>query len=285
MVFGGFSVEDVLVIFSIYLLGAYFLADYIFSCLWRNACLESSKKLYFTKLVASTNTVTSPSVRNDVPDGSPYKEKFYGLTGKDGVFTSEQTSSRRFSGDANDAIVLLDSELNERSLPGKSRSRHGLFDDKSDDAVTFDLLNTVEKCSSDECSILANLDLSGDKLIREKDQPSPTSSGGDSQIFHFRYNTSMSHATPFSPMYNLPNISPYPTPYIRKGQHDEFVPSSASLSEDAADTPFRPCRPFGSPIMGYDQQSHRKRMDEQNVYFNEPDIQNIQELKLVTSNL
>jgi hypothetical protein len=279
MVLGKFSTEDVLLIFAIYLLGAYFVADYLFSILWRKGFQESSKKLYFTKLMARTNTVTSPSVRNDGPDGSPHKEKFYGLTGKDGVFESVQPSS---AGDKSDITTFLDSEMNDKSLPGKRSSRHGLFDDKNDDTATFDLLNTVRKCPSDERSIAANSDLSGDKLVNEKDQPSPTSSGGDSQIFHFRYNTSMSHATPFSPMYNLPNISPYPTPYIRKGQHDEFVPSSASLSEDAADTPFRPCRPFGSPIMGYDQQSQRKRMDEQNVYFDEPDIQ---ELKLSNSNL
>jgi hypothetical protein len=282
MVLGKFSTEDVLLIFAIYLLGAYFVADYLFSILWRKGFQESSKKLYFTKLMARTNAVTSPSVRNDGPDGSPHNEKFYGLTGKDGVFKSERPSSGSFSGDMSDTITLLDSEINEKSLPGQRSSRHGLFDDKNDDTATFDLPNTVRKCPSDERSIAANSDSSGDKLVHEKDQPSPTSSGGDSQIFHFRYNTSMSHATPFSPMYNLPNISPYPTPYIRKGQHDEFVPSSASLSEDAADTPFRPCRPFGSPIMGYDQQSQRERMDEQNVYFDEPDIQ---ELKLSNSNL
>jgi hypothetical protein len=282
MVLGKFSTEDVLLIFAIYLLGAYFVADYLFSILWRRGFQESSKKLYFTKLMARTNTVTSPSVRNDDTDGSPHKEKFYGLTGKDGVFMSKRPTSGSFSGDTSDAITLLDSEIFEKSLPGKRSSRHGLFDDKDDDTVTFDLLNTVGKCPSDERNFAANSDISGDKLIHEKDQPSPTSSGGDSQMFHFRYNTSMSHATPFSPMYNLPNISPYPTPYIRKGQHDEFVPSSASLSEDAADTPFRPCRPFGSPIMGYDKQSQRKRLDEQTVYFDEPDIQ---ELRLSTSNL
>lgn len=283
MVLGKFSTEDVLLIFAIYLIGAYFVADYLFSILWRKGFQESSKKLYFTKLMASTNTITSPSVRNDVPDGSPSKEKFYRLTGKDGVFkASEKTSSRSFSGETDDAMALLDSKLNEKSLPVKRSSRHGLFDDKNDDRVTFDALNTVEKCPSDKYRVAANSDLSGDKRIHAKDQPSPTSSGGDSQIFNFRYNTSMSQTSPFSPIYNLPNITPYPTPYTRKGQHDEFVPSSASLSEDAADTPFRPCRPFGSPIIGYDQQSHRKMIENHSVYFDEPDIQ---ELRLSTSNL
>lgn len=283
MALGKFSTEDVLLIFAIYLIGAYFVADYLFSILWRKGFQESSKKLYFTKLMASTNTIASPSARNDVPDGSPSKEKFYRLSGKDGVFmSSEKISSRRFSSETNDALTLLDSKLDEKSLPVKRSSRHGLFDDKNDDTVTFDVLNTVEKCLSDEYRVAANLDLSGVKRIHAKDQPSPTSSGGDSQIFNFRYDTSMSQTSPFSPMYNLPNITPYPTPYTRKGQQDEFVPSSASLSEDAADTPFRPCRPFGSPIMGYDQQFHRKMIDDQSVYFDEPDIK---ELRLTSSNL
>ena len=282
MVLGNFSTEDVLLIFAIYLLGAYFVADYLFTILWRKGFQESSKKLYFTKLMASTNTATSPLVRNDVPDGSPFRENFYRLTGKDRAFISEQPKFGSPSADTSDAITLLDSELNEKGLPRKRSSRHGLFDDKNDDTVSFDQLYTREKRPSDECSVAANLESSVGKLSHQKEHTSPTSSGGDSQEFHFRYNRSMSHATPFSPMYNLPNISPYPTPYIRKGQNDEFVTSSASLSEDTADTPFRPSRPFGSPTLGYDQQSHRKRMDEQTVYFNESDIQ---ELKLTTSNL
>ena len=127
---------------------------------------------------------------------------------------------------------------------GKRSSRHGFYDDDNDDCLKNGISDVEPKRSpskkiSNGKSVTAfgmREDVENIENISPSpfNKTSPTSSNGEGHLFHFRYDQENQKETPFSPLYNLPNISPYPTPFLRKNGREEFVPTS-SLSEDAVE--------------------------------------------------
>jgi hypothetical protein len=105
-------------------------------------------------------------------------------------------------------MICIKSEKSSMGPRNARRSsRHGLYEeDTSDDEGIVDF-------RTNSVASTARLNSSN-----HDQQPSPQTISGDEE-FHFRYSSQVSDGTPFSPLYNLPNISPYPTPMIGKNEN------------------------------------------------------------------
>ena len=265
MLLGIISHDALMVIFASSFVATYFVADYLFTILWRNGFKDDRKKLYLTKMVSNASSLEcrkSPKQRQNTSDAT------LSATGHncsaleaDGLFRTTISTSRKSTAQKTEPKHNLGSTGDK-----PRRSRHGLFCEHSNDEMD---LSDDEQLQRQTQSYHKRTHDGGittsDGLIvsqhKHLNGSSPSSCDRDSETFYLQYNSDSSNRTPFSPLYNLPQISPYPTPFIGRSKRNEYVPSSASLSEDAVDTPFRPLRSFESPLMGYNQQSSFKELD------------------------
>lgn len=166
--------DEAIVIAAIAILASFSILNVFFIFLWNHAWNVRKRKVYLTRLMASTK-ITHLNDSNEPPSVS-------GL---------------------NDISHLRsDTAVHKINMRTQCRSsRHGLF---------------AEDSSDNESAHLGPLRIphyqNSKALPSKKGEESPISSGNN-QVYHLHY--SSSNGTPFSPLYNLPNISPYPTPLIR----------------------------------------------------------------------
>lgn len=238
------SAEELLLILGICLFAAYFFADYLFSVLYRSGSRSENKRIYLTDMII----VQKPSLAVLESSGPPAQiiETSHPLSPS----TKMISSGHKVNGGIlkRSMFVELPATFSGGSgksdSSGKRSSRHGFFSD--DDDILTNGISDVEQMRNQPKLInsgksVTTFGMSDDGEITEIISPSPfnktspTSSNGEGHLFHFRYNQENQIETPFSPLYNLPNISPYPTPFIRKDGREEFVPNS-SLSEDAVES-------------------------------------------------
>ena len=265
MLLGIISHDALMVIFASSFVATYFVADYLFTILWRNGFKDDRKKLYLTKMVSNASSLEcrkSPKHRQNTSDATLSSTGLNcSALEADGLFRTTISTSKKST------AQNPESKHNLGSTGDKPRrSRHGLFCehsnyemDLSDDEQLQRQTQSYQKRTNN-----GGITTADGKIVSQHKHlngSSPSSCDRDSETFYLQYNSNSANRTPFSPLYNLPQISPYPTPFIGRSKRNEYVPSSASLSEDAVDTPFRPLRSFESPLMGYNQQSSFKELD------------------------
>ena len=265
MLLGIISHDALMVIFASSFVATYFVADYLFTILWRNGFKDDRKKLYLTKMVSNASSLEcrkSPKQRQNTSDAT------LSATGHncsaleaDGLFRTTISTSRKSNAQNSEPKHNLGSTGDK-----PRRSRHGLFCEHSNDEMDLSDDEQLQRQTQSYHKRTHNggITTADGKIMSQHKHlngSSPSSCDRDSETFYLQYNSDSSNRTPFSPLYNLPQISPYPTPFIGRSKRNEYVPSSASLSEDAVDTPFRPLRSFESPLMGYNQQSSFKELD------------------------
>jgi hypothetical protein len=265
MLLGIISHDALMVIFASSFVATYFVADYLFTILWRTGFKDDRKKLYLTKMVSNASSLEcrkSPKQRQNTSDAT------LSATGHncsaleaDGLFRTTISTSRKSTAQNPEPKHNLG---NTGDKP--RRSRHGLFCEHSNDEMDLSDDEQLQRQTQSYHKRTHNggMTTADGKIMSQHKHlngSSPSSCDRDSETFYLQYNSDSSNRTPFSPLYNLPQISPYPTPFIGRSKRNEYVPSSASLSEDAVDTPFRPLRSFESPLMGYNQQSSFKELD------------------------
>ena len=268
MLFGIISHDALMIIFASSFVATYFVADYLFTILWRNGFKDDRKKLYLTKMVSSASSLDcrkSPKQRQNNTDAtlSATGHKCSAFEA-DGLFRTNIPMSRK------PMVQFPEPKHNLCNMGDKPRrSRHGLFCEQNNDEMDLsddEQLRKQMHCYQKRMQNGVHIEAVGSINLQHKpsntlDGSSPTSCDRDSETFYLQYNSDTSNITPFSPLYNLPQISPYPTPFIGRCKRSECIPSSASQSEDAVDTPFRPLRSFGSPLMGYNQQPSSRKSD------------------------
>ena len=124
----------------------------------------------------------------------------------------------------------------------RRNSRYGLFtEDDSDDDTSVEVRSQMKLSQHQPLHVPDSIN---DEIQQSPREESSPSSSSKNLMYHIHYNSETDY--PFSPLYNLPNISPYPTPMTR-GQSRELISLSGCQSEDVNDTPFRALRSFQSP--------------------------------------
>ena len=214
--------EDIILTGVIAIAALYLILSSFFTTLCRNRYNANRKKVYLMRMI-SKNKTAHPNDFNESPTFSRVTET---------VDQSPHTADRK----------------DIMHVPYRS-SRYGLFaeDHSDDEGAQQKQLKELEpiRCRAsalptDQSNISSRSQQGGGSPISlEK-----------SQMFHLHY--SPSNGIPFSPLYNLPNISPYPTPFIRGGEEGEDAIGrrknkyqdhlksslSGSQSEDTSDTPY-----------------------------------------------
>ena len=172
--------DDAIVVAAIAILASFSILNIFFMFLWNHGLNVRKRKVYLTRLMASTKS-TQLHDSNEPPPVT---------------FVKNISHSRS------------DTAVNGMNVRAHCRSsRHGLFaDDSSDNEGAH--LEALRIPPYQDSKVLPS----------KRGEDSPISLGSN-QVYHLHY--SSSNGAPFSPLYNLPNISPYPTPLIRREEVGE----------------------------------------------------------------
>ena len=134
MLLGIISHDALMVIFASSFVATYFVADYLFTILWRNGFKDDRKKLYLTKMVSNASSLEcrkSPKQRQNTSDAT------LSATGHncsaleaDGLFRTTISTSRKSNAQNSEPQHNLGSTGDK-----PRRSRHGLFCEHSNDEM------------------------------------------------------------------------------------------------------------------------------------------------------